>query len=250
MPNFTLKTGIVLFQVFMVLNNILNHTETKSYPIIAFQIKSQFQKKSFSMKAKLTLLILGLGLVFTMSCTKYPPESERLLEDLTVFTQYDTKVDFNNYKTYSLAPDVMKVTDKDTVAMTGETASASLAQIDKNMQARGFLKVAANEKPDLAIQVFYFQNTYVYTYYYDYWGWGYYYPYYPYYPVYYSSYSTGLAYIELIDLKNADQNTHKVTIRWNAFIRGLLTGYHTTAEVIGRVDQAFIQTPQLRTTAN
>ncbi len=202
------------------------------------------------MKAKLTFLILGIGLIFTMSCTKYPPESERLLEDLAVLTQYDTKVDFNQYHTYSLANNVMKVTDKDTVAMTGETAVAALADIDKNMQARGFLKVAATEKPDLAIQVLYFQNTTVYTYYYDYWGWGYYYPYYPYYPVYYSSYTTGMANIELLDLKNADPITGKVSIRWNAFIRGLLTGYHTTSEIVGRVDQAFIQTPQLVTTAN
>lgn len=199
------------------------------------------------MKAKLGYLILGLGLMFTLSCTKYPPQSDRLLEDLAVFTQYDTKIDFNNYKTYSLATSVMKITDKDTVALTGQTADAVLAQIDKNMQARGFVKVAATAKPDFGVQVLYFQNTTVYTYYYDYWGWGgYYYPYYPYYPVYYSSYTTGLANIEVLDLKTPDVN-NRVAIRWNAFIRGLLTGSHSTSEITGRVDQAFIQTPQLQT---
>jgi hypothetical protein len=202
------------------------------------------------MKTKIGFLILGLGLVFTLSCTKYPPSSERLLEDLAVITQYDTKIDFNNYHTYSIATSIMKVTDKDTVPMTGQTADAVLARIDKNMQARGFLKVAAAAKPDFGIQVLYFQNTTVYTYYYDYWGWGWYYPYYPYYPVYYSSYTTGLANIELIDLKNVDPVSKRTSIRWNAFIRGLLTGYHTTAEITGRVDQAFIQTPQLQTKAN
>lgn len=198
------------------------------------------------MKTKLILLLLGAGLILA-SCTKYPPESDRLLEDLAVFTQYDTKADFNTFKTYTLATSIMKVTDKDTVPMTGQTADAVLVQIDKNMQARGFVKVAAAAKPDLGIQVLYFQNTTVYTYYYDYWGWGgYYYPYYPYYPVYYSSYTTGLANIELIDLKNVDA-TQRVAIRWNAMIRGLLTGSHTTPEITGRVDQAFIQTPQLQT---
>ncbi|MEI7725627.1 MAG: DUF4136 domain-containing protein [Bacteroidota bacterium] len=197
------------------------------------------------MKTKLGFLILGLGLVFTISCTKYPPSSDRLLEDLAVLTQYDTKVDFNSYRTYSLAGSIMKVTDKDTVAMTGQTADAVLAQIDLNMKARGFVKIAATATPDLGIQVLYFQNTTVYTYYYDWWG--YYYPYYPYYPVYYSSYTTGMANIELLDLKNADA-TQRIAIRWNAFIRGLLTGSHTTGEITGRVDQAFIQTPQLKTT--
>ena len=199
------------------------------------------------MKTKFGLLILGLGLVFTISCTKYPPSSERLLEDLAVVTQYDTKADFNSYKTYSLANVVKKITDKDTVNLTGSTAQAVLDQIDKNMQSRGFVKVAANANPNLGIQVLYFQNTTVYTYYYNYWGW--YYPYYPYYPTYYSSYTTGMANIELVDLKNIDPVNQRAYMRWNAFIRGILNEGHTTSEVTGKVDQAFIQTPQLKTTA-
>ncbi len=197
------------------------------------------------MKTKLGLLFLGMGLVFTISCTKYPPSSERLLEDLAVLTQYDTKVDFNSYKTYSISSPVMKVTETGTEPMTGETAGAALAQIDKNMKARGFVPAVAPQNPDLGIQVMYYQNTTVYTYYYDWWG---YYPYYPYYyPVYYSSYTTGMANIELMDLKNVTTDK-RAAVRWNAFIRGLLTDSHTTAEITGRVDQAFIQTPQLQTT--
>jgi hypothetical protein len=201
------------------------------------------------MKTKLGLLTLGMGLVFTLSCTKYPPESERLLEDLAVITQYDTKVDFNTFKTYSIAHSVTKITDDGSSPLTGTGAEALLAQIDKNMQARGFVKVADNANPDVGIQVLYYQNTTVYTYYYDYWGWyGYYYPYYPYYPVYYSSYTTGLADIEFLDLKNPDLTNQRTPIRWNAFIRGLLTGSHTTAEITASVDQAFTQTPQVVTT--
>jgi hypothetical protein len=201
------------------------------------------------MKTKHGLLMLGLGLLFTLSCTKYPPESERLLEDLAVITQYDTKVDFNDFKTYSIAHSVTKITDDGSSPLTGSGAEALLSQIDKNMQARGFVKVADNANPDVGIQVLYYQNTTVYTYYYDYWGWyGYYYPYYPYYPVYYSSYTTGLADIEFLDLKNPDITNQRTPIRWNAFIRGLLTGSHTTAEITASVDQAFTQTPQVVTT--
>jgi hypothetical protein len=202
------------------------------------------------MKTKLTLLILGLGLVFTLSCSKYPPSSDRLLEDLAVFTQYDTKVDFNNYKTYSISPTIKKITDKDTTELTGQTAEAVLSQIDLNMKARGFVQSATGVIPDFGIQVLYFQNTNINAYYYDYWGyypyWGYYYPYYP---VYYTSYTTGTANIELIDMKVVDPTNKRLSLRWNAFIRGLLTGYHTTAEITSRVDQAFIQTPQLKTTS-
>jgi hypothetical protein len=204
------------------------------------------------MKTKLNILISGMSLLLVLSCSKYPPSSERILEDLAVLTNYDTRINFNNYKTYSLASNVIQITDNGKEPMTGETAAAALAQIDRNMQSRGFVKVADNAKPDLGIQVFYFQNTTIYTYYYNYWGWyGYYYPYYPYSPpVYYASYTTGMANIEILDLKNPDTVNQRTPIRWNAFIRGLLTGNHSTSEVTGSVDQAFIQTPQLQTSAN
>jgi hypothetical protein len=202
------------------------------------------------MKTKISLLLLGLGLVFTLGCTKYPPSSERLLEDLVVVTQYDTKVNFNNYKTYSIVSAVTEITDRDTSLLTGSTAMAALDQIEKNMQARGFTKAAAGTKADFGIDVLYFENTTVYTYYYDYWG---YYPYYgyyyPYYPVYYSSYTTGMANIELIDLKYVNDAGKQVYLRWNAYIRGLLTGGHTTSEITQSIDQAFAQTPQLATSA-
>jgi hypothetical protein len=201
------------------------------------------------MKTKLTYLILGLGLVFSVSCSKYPPSSDRLLEDLAVITQYDTKADFNTYKTYSLPTSVVKVTDKDTTQLTNATAMAVLNQLDKNMKARGFVPVVSPAKPDLGIQVVYYQNTYVYTYSYDYWGYPYYGWYYPYYPVYYASYTAGMLNMDLVDLKNPVPGSQKLYVRWNAYIRGLLTGDHTNADITGTVDQAFTQTPQLKTTA-
>jgi hypothetical protein len=203
------------------------------------------------MKTKLGLLILGAGLIITQACTKYPPASERLLEDLAILTQYDTKVNFNNYKTFAIATSITKITDKDTTQLTDQLSQDVLAQIAQNMENRGFVKVAAGVKPDFGIDVVYYQNTYVYTYYYDWWGYyPYYYYYYPYYPVYYSSYTAGTANIELIDLKDVDNDNQKLYLRWNAYIRGLLTGSHTNADIMNSVNQAFIQTPQLRTTAN
>ena len=202
------------------------------------------------MKTKLGLLILGLGLVFTLSCTKYPPSSDRLLEDLAIVTQYDTKIDFNNYKTYSIANSITKITDKDTTNITDANATAILDQIAKNMEKRGFVKSVAPQKPDLGIQVLYFQNTEVYVYYYDWWGYyPYWYYYYPYPSTYYYSYTTGMGNIELIDLKNANTASNILYIRWNAYIRGLLTGNHSQSEMLNGIDQAFIQTPQLQTSA-
>jgi hypothetical protein len=202
------------------------------------------------MKTKLGILILGLGLVFTLGCTKYPPSSDRVMEDLAIITQYDTKIDFNNYKTYSIPNSIKKITDKDTTDLTSSEAMAVIDQVDKNMTSRGFAKTVAPAMPDFGIEILYFENTTVYTYSYSYYG---YYPYYgyyyPYYPVYYSSYTTGLGDIQLVDLKVVDPGNKRLYMRWNAFIRGLLTGGHTNSEVLSAVDQAFIQTPQLKTSA-
>ena len=118
------------------------------------------------------------------------------------------------------------------------------------MNERGFVKAVPPQMPDLGVNVLYFENTYIYTYYYDWWGYyPYYYYYYPYYPVYYSSYTTGMLNIELSDLKYPNQDNNVLYLRWNAFIRGLMTGNHTNSEVTNSVHQAFVQTPQLMTTA-
>ena len=202
------------------------------------------------MKTKLGLFILGLGLVFTLSCSKYPPSSDRLTEDLAIMTQYDVDADFNSYKTYAITNSIIKVTDKDTTYITGDNATAVINEIEKNMTSRGFVKPSGTDKPDLGINLVYFQNTKIYAYYpdyyywgYPYYGWGYYYPYYP---VYYTSYTAGTLSIELIDLKTPGPN-NTLYLRWNAYIRGLLTGTHTTQEIMNSIDQAFTQTPQLKT---
>lgn len=197
------------------------------------------------MKTKIGYFILGLALVFTLSCSKYPPSSERLLEDLAVFTQYDTSARFSNYQTYSLPAGIVKITARDTNLITDANATAVIAQVRKNMNARGYTEVTLNQNPDLGFQVVYYQNTNVYAYYGGYYGydwWGYYYPYYP---VYYSSYTTGLADIQLIDLKILPPNHQQRYLRWNGFVRGILNGSHTADEILGSIDQAFSQTPQI-----
>lgn len=200
------------------------------------------------MKAKLLILMILSGSLIISSCTKYPNETERLTEDLVVITQVDTKADFSQYQTYAVDDQIMKITDKDTVPITTSEATDVLDQIAQNMEDRGYVRATGAQLPDLGINVVYYQNTNIYAYYpYDYWGypyygWGWYYPYYP---VYYSSYTTGALFITMVDLKNPAPN-NQLYVRWNGYIRGLLTGYHTLPEILGAVDQAFAQTPQIQ----
>lgn len=198
------------------------------------------------MVTKLNYLLLCVGVILTISCKKSP--SDPIPDNTDVVTQCDPKVDFNYYKTYSIANIVLKITDKDTTPVTSQQASTILSQIDSNMKARGFVPVTDPIKPDLGILGVYYQNTDIYPYPYDYWGYYYYNWYYPYSPKYYSTYTTGMFTIDVVDFKNPDDEYHKLWIRWNSCIRDLLTGSKTNSEVATSIDQAFSQTPQFRTT--
>jgi len=199
--------------------------------------------------------VVVLFLFIIAGCAKYPDEAERLLEDLAVLTQYDTSAEFSEYQTFMISDSIGVISDSDTTRAKNANTQLIVNQIIINMEAYGYTQVENNA--DLAMSLAFFSNTYV-SAYYPGWYWGYpgYYPPdywgypgygygYGYYPAYYTSYSTGTLSIELIDLKNADME-EMLFIRWNAIIRGLVTGTHTTEEVQNSIDQAFIQTPQLK----
>jgi Domain of unknown function (DUF4136) len=211
------------------------------------------------MKTKL-LLFIAIGMLAITSCTKYPPSSGRLTEDLVIYTKYDVTVNFNDYKTFAIVPKITYIDGKDSTYLTDANAMALLKRIADDMVDRGFVQVdpsVANK--DLGINVTAIKTTNT-TVYYPGWYWGYpayyspgwwgYYGYgygYPYYPTYVTSYSSGSVIIDLADFKFKTAD-NKIMIRWNAYIRALLTGSHTQAEILQSVDQAFTQTPSLKTT--
>jgi hypothetical protein len=204
------------------------------------------------MKTKLLfMLILGGSIIFT-SCTKYPPESDRTMDALAVFTKYDVNADFSQYSTYAIPDSIYFLSDTDSGKISNSNTALVINQIVKNMNERGYTRVAANANPDLAFNLAVDTKTTVTVYYPDYWwgyyppyyyggwyGWGYYYPYYP----VVTSYTSGTLSMELADFLTAQNQ--RIYIRWNAIIRGLLTGGHSASELTNSIDQAFIQTPQL-----
>jgi hypothetical protein len=210
------------------------------------------------MKTKL-LIIIVMGMIAITSCTKYPSDTGRMTEDLVVYTKYDINIDFNDYKTFAIVPAVAYIDGKDSSALTTPNALGVLDRITSDMTSRGFTQVAATDHPDLGINVTAIKSTNT-TVYSPGWYWGYpgYYPVgwwgypgygygYPYYPTYITSYSAGTVIIDLLDLKFKTTD-NKIMIRWNAYIRGLLTDTHSLSDVQKSIDQAFTQTPALKTT--
>ncbi|MFZ4521788.1 MAG: DUF4136 domain-containing protein [Bacteroidales bacterium] len=201
------------------------------------------------MKTKLILLCLGAGLILA-SCSKYPPSSDRLLEDLAVYTKYDETVDFTTFKTYYMSDSIVKISDKDSGLLYNSQVQSITARIAKNMNSLGYTRTTNAKTTDLYLAVSYIVNVNV-SVYYPGWYWGYpgYYPpdywgsggyYYPYYPTYVTSYSAGTLLMDLMDVKNKVDN--KIPVCWNAYIRGLVTGNHSTSQINDCVDVAFTQT--------
>ena len=201
------------------------------------------------MKTRL-LTIIALGILGLTSCSKYPSASSRVVEDLAVYTQVDLTANFNDYKTFAISPEVTYINGKDTTTIDNANTTALINRIITNMTSRGFTQVATNAAPNLGMNVTALKNTTTtvyYPYYPPYWGYPYYDYGYPYYPTYITSYSTGTVVIDLADFTTVNPG-NKFMVVWNAFIRGLLTDTHTQNDVFQSVDQAFAQTPSLKTT--
>jgi len=168
-----------------------------------------------------------------------------------IYTKYDTSIKFNQFKTFSIVDSIAYISPTDSGKVLDADAQAVLNQITQNMTSRGYVLVNKNQNPDLGINVAAVKNINVQVYYPG-WYWGYpgYFPpwywggggyYYPYYPTYITSYSTGTLLIEMVDLKNVTPDG-KMYIRWNAYIRALLTNSHTLNQIKESIDQAFRQT--------
>jgi hypothetical protein len=211
------------------------------------------------MKRKIKMLATEAAVVFMMSCATYPGLDSRLAEDLVDITKYDVKTDFTQFKTFSIVDSVSVINNKDSSKVLDSQAQALLNQIIGDMKSRGYTKVDRKTgNPNLGINVGVVKITNV-SYYYPgwYWNYGYYNPaywgysiyeyWYPYYPPEVTSYSTGTVIIDMVDLKNVPHHDNKLYIVWVAIIRGLMTGYHSTQDVLDNVDQCFAQTPQIRT---
>lgn len=200
-------------------------------------------------------IILFLLVPFFWSCQQ-EPDSYRLLDQFVVATNYDTLAAFDSYKTYSLATDtigfVSDTNPNDTIVTSPQydLPHDVLQAIKENMDARNYTRVAADQDPDIGVNVYIVKNlnlfqqvVYPNYYYNNYYGYGGYY-YYPYVQTY--AYNTGSLVIEFVDLKNPGTgNRYKVI--WNAYMGDVFNAVNQVQESIDAVNQAFVQSPYLGT---
>lgn len=176
-------------------------------------------------------------------------------EDLdVVYTTFDDSYDFDAASTYSMPDQIVidvEIDNGDTnyVYMKDIYADQILQRIDDNMASRGYQKVDVSANPDLLLMPAAMKSTtFFYSYWYCWWyggywgGWGWYYP--PYYTV--SSYTTGSLIMTLSD-PNSDNPINQSPTTWIAAANGLMNNNYNANRVLETIDQAFEQSPYLKT---
>lgn len=203
---------------------------------------------------KTSLLIVLLPLLVT-ACQ---PDGPEYAEDTDIIvTSYDEGYDFTEVQTFAMPDQIVvdvKIDDGDTtyIYMADLFATPILQTIQENMENFGYMQVGVGENPDLLLTpAAYTSTTYFYSYWYDWWyggywgwGWGWYYP--PYYTV--SSYTTGTMVMVLADPNQASENPiNRSPTLWLSVANGLLSGDNDIGRVTEAINQAFIQSPYLKT---
>lgn len=198
------------------------------------------------------LLLAFAGSLALWSC--YPDGLEYYEDTDVIFTQYDVDFDFGARQTYALPDKIVvdvEIEDGDTsfVYMKDIYATPILQAIENNMTNYGWTKVAISARPDMLLTPAAMKNTTVfYSYWYDWWyggwygGWGWYYP--PYYTI--SSYTTGTVVISMAD-PNIDNAVDRSEVSWLMVGNGLVSGTADVTRATDAIDQAFEQSPYLKT---
>ena len=186
-------------------------------------------------------------IVLLGSC--YPNGIEYYEDTDVVYTNYEEEFDFTSLGSYAIPDKIVKVTGnvgegEDPEFVQEPFNTQMLQKMESNMSALGWTKVEDPAEADLVLFPAVWTNTTVY-YWYDYWCW--YYPYYCGWGWGYpsvSSYSTGTLVMTLV----ADGENYVDPARvWTSAANGLLSGSYNVNRVNKAIDQAFEQSPYLKT---
>jgi hypothetical protein len=191
------------------------------------------------------------------SC-KPEDDAQRLLDQLVVSTTYDNTINFTGYTTYSMSTDtigfISNTPNSDTILVQKKSdyPRPVLQQVEQNLTAKGYTRVAKNQNPDLHINVYVINDFNIYqtlnysNYYYpSYYGYGYGYGgYYGYPSVSTYASNTGSLVVEILDLRNITPD-NKVKVLWSAYMGDVYSTIDVIKESQDAIDQAFVQSPYI-----
>lgn len=208
-------------------------------------------------------LFIGLVAILATSCEK-DPDLSKLDNNFTVYTNYDSKINFNDFTTYCL-PDSILLIGQGMKAeyWKDDNAQKIIKQVADEMDARGYTRVNAIKDANIGLQLSFTRQTtqiigtggwYGGGWYNGWWGPGYWGPYwndwyYPY-PVTYS-YNTGTLIMEMVNLTDHPKDTSqkvKLPVIWHSYATGLLfdNSKYNMQLTLDAVNQAFEQSPYIK----
>jgi len=199
------------------------------------------------MKIKIAFVVLAFLIA---GC--YPEGPEYVEDTDIVLTNHNYDYSFTGKDTYSMPDKIVKITGNLTdgdapVFIPDVVATQILARIESDMSKLGYTRVAIEANPKMLLTPASWETTTIFMYYdYWYWWWGGYYPGWGYPPMYVSSYTTGTLVMSLIDPTVESANGNPIP-QWTGAINGLLTGTYNASRVNKAIDQAFTQSPYLKT---
>jgi hypothetical protein len=172
-----------------------------------------------------------------------------------VYTNYDNKYDYASKGTYSIPDKIVKVTGDPTAPpeyIKDIYGIPILTEIEAQMAALGWTKVAVDAIPPPDVQLLpaaWTTTTIVGGYWGGYYCWWYPYYcgggwYYPYTPV--SSYTTGTLVMSMVD-PGQESTDGSLRVIWTGAINGLLSGTYEFDRIKTGIEQAFRQSPYLKT---
>lgn len=200
------------------------------------------------------LLFLPLLALLFAACEQNP-DTDKLDDDYLVYTNYDKNADYSTINTFYTIDSILLISSQNTPTYWNNASSARIIEeFRKNMNDYGYTEVETPEEADAILQLSYVSTTY---YYYDYvngnpwwnsypgyWNWNSYGWYYPFYVPY--SFSTGSIISELVNMNSRASDTNKLTVIWNAYICGLLSGNSLSmSKTLDGINQAFSQSTYL-----
>lgn len=203
------------------------------------------------MKRKVSAIVLFTS-VLMWGC--FVPQGAEYTDEMDlVATSYDQSFDFASKGTYSLPDEIVKITGDPTAPpeyIKSVYSVPMLQRIDDNMAALGYTKVDVSANPDIQLLPAAWTSTTIvggywggyYCWYWPYYcGGGWYYPYYP----TYTSYTTGTFVMTMVD-PNQEDTAGSLRLIWTGAMNGLLSGGYEVDRINNGIDQAFRQSPYLK----
>lgn len=204
----------------------------------------------------LVIFLIPTSIIMIEGC--YPNNDITIADSDVVLTTFNDSINFASLGTYYMPDTVLPIIDPDdTDEYENPYQALMLSTVANNMAAYGYTRVTDTvgvDKPDVAVVISVLTTTTVNAgWYYPYWGWGYWGWYYPYYPPsgYYYSYTTGTVVISMFNPEDYTvSGSDTITTQyWTAASNGILESGATAMEnrIEAMIDQAFVQTPQIKT---